>query len=112
MITYTSKTQLELFQDAIEEVKVLPRKPLNTELLILYGYYKQGINGDNQNPKPGIFNTTERIKWYAWEKNKLMSRNTAQLKYTEFVSVLQNKYGFEQMDTVLTPPEDISSDLC
>lgn len=100
MITYIDNTPNEPFKDAVERVKLLTRKPEDKELLILYGLYKQALHGNNNSPKPGLFNMRDRSKWYAWEDNKLMTRTTAQQKYIEMVNFLVDKYGLEEPNTL------------
>ena len=100
MITYIDNTHNEPFKDAVERVKLLTRKPEDKELLILYCLYKQALHGNNISPKPGLFNIKERSKWYAWEDNKLMTRDTAHQKYIEFVKFLVDKYGLQEPKTL------------
>ena len=42
------------FKSAAEAVKTLPEKPENDMLLRLYGFYKQGSEGDVTGVKPGF----------------------------------------------------------
>ena len=81
------------FQDAVKKVKSLKVTPEPSELLNLYGYYKQGLYGDNVSPQPGFFHPKERFKWKAWENNKLMSRSKAQQEYINYVQKMIDKYG-------------------
>ncbi|KAJ3412159.1 Acyl-CoA-binding domain-containing protein 2 [Chytridiales sp. JEL 0842] len=79
------------FIAAAEAVKSLTYKPNNEELLQLYALFKQSIVGDNETPKPGMFDLQGKAKWEAWNKNKGMSKADAQAKYIELVKSLQAK---------------------
>ncbi|CAG8488766.1 13639_t:CDS:2 [Ambispora leptoticha] len=58
------------FIKAAGDVKNLPTKPTDEQLLELYGLYKQAIFGDNETPKPGMFDLKGKAKWEAWTKKK------------------------------------------
>jgi len=88
------QTDIQDFNDAVEKVKRLASRPDDGELLILYGYYKQSVFGDNKASQPSIFSVKERSKWGAWENNKMMSRKQARQNYIVFVDTLVVKYGF------------------
>ncbi|KAI9318889.1 acyl-CoA-binding protein [Zopfochytrium polystomum] len=89
------------FITAAEAVKGLSYKPNNEELLTLYGLFKQSIVGDNDTPRPGMFDLQGRAKHDAWTKNKVsvptvpacpgMSKEDAQAKYIAYVKELQAK---------------------
>lgn len=82
------------FRQALTDVKTkLKTRPADTELLILYGLFKQSLLGDNTTVKPGIFDMKGRYKWDAWTKNKGMSKEEAQTKYIEHVAHLKSKYS-------------------
>lgn len=71
----------------------LKTRPADNELLILYALFKQGVTGDNNTDKPGIFDLKGRYKWDAWTKNKGMSKEEAQKRYIEHVKQLKAKYA-------------------
>ena len=39
------------------------KKLSNDELLALYGWYKQAVEGDNKTDKPGMFSFEAKAKW-------------------------------------------------
>ncbi|KAJ3045055.1 Acyl-CoA-binding domain-containing protein 1 [Rhizophlyctis rosea] len=79
------------FVQAAADVKALTYKPNNDELLRLYGLFKQGIVGDNDTSKPGVFDLQGRAKWDAWTALKGTSKEDAQKQYIELVKSLQSK---------------------
>ncbi|BFZ58083.1 acyl-CoA-binding protein (ACBP)/diazepam binding inhibitor (DBI)/endozepine (EP) [Savitreella phatthalungensis] len=81
------------FDKAAEEVKNLKTKPSDDELLRLYGLFKQATVGDNETPKPGMFNLKDKYKWDAWNKLKGKSQEDAQREYIELVESLKAKLG-------------------
>ena len=50
------------FQNAAQQVKNLSQKPSNEELLNLYGLFKQSTIGNNNTPKPGLFDLKGKAK--------------------------------------------------
>lgn len=81
------------FHRAALEVKELKRRPSNPELLLLYGYFKQGTVGDVVGKRPGRFAMKKRAKFDAWAANSGMLMSQAQNKYVELVQQLKQKYG-------------------
>ncbi|KAI9203667.1 acyl-CoA-binding protein [Polychytrium aggregatum] len=79
------------FIKAAEDVKNLPNKPSNVELLALYAHFKQGINGDNTTAQPHMFDLQAKAKWTAWTNLKGTTKEAAQAKYIELVKELQQK---------------------
>merc|ERR1712113_255182 len=57
----------------------------NDQKLELYGLYKQGQMGDNNNDRPGFTQLKLRAKHDAWVERKGMSTTEAQEKYVELV---------------------------
>ena len=53
----------EKFELAREEVQKLKSKPNNTELLKLYGLYKQATEGDVKGDRPGTFDIKGQFKY-------------------------------------------------
>ena len=78
---------------ACSQVNRLREKPNDTELLALYGYYKQSLCGDNTNPKPSIISMKERKKWISWNNVKGVSTDQAKVEYYNQVNKLISKYG-------------------
>lgn len=58
------------FQQAAETIKNLKARPTDEELLILYALFKQATVGDNDQPKPGMFQLKEKAKHEFWMKKK------------------------------------------
>uniref|UniRef100_A0A3P8SZA4 Diazepam binding inhibitor, acyl-CoA binding protein n=1 Tax=Amphiprion percula TaxID=161767 RepID=A0A3P8SZA4_AMPPE len=81
------------FQKAVEEVKVLPKRPDQTEITQLYGLYKQAIVGDVNIERPGILDFTGKAKWDAWKANQGLTKDEAMAAYVQLVERLKAKYG-------------------
>ncbi|KAJ3275075.1 hypothetical protein HK104_003962 [Borealophlyctis nickersoniae] len=79
------------FVQAAADVKNLSYKPNNDELLKLYALFKQGIVGDNDTPRPGMFDLQGRAKHDAWTALKGTSKEAAQQQYIDLVKSLQSK---------------------
>lgn len=82
----------EEFEKAQQNVKKLPSRPANEELLDLYALYKQAIEGDVSGKKPGRLDMTARAKYEAWEKRKGMSKDDAMQNYVEYVTRLESRH--------------------
>ena len=79
----------KVFQQHTELVKLLPSRPNDDDLLILYGLYKQVIIGDCNVSRPGgLFNVKHKKKWEAWNQFMGLSKEDAQLKYIKKVQQL------------------------
>ena len=79
----------QVFQQHTELVKLLPSRPNDDDLLILYGLYKQVIIGDCNVSRPsGLFNVKDKKKWDAWNQFMGLPKEDAQLKYIEKVKQL------------------------
>jgi diazepam-binding inhibitor (GABA receptor modulating acyl-CoA-binding protein) len=81
------------FLTAAEYVKKLKQTPSNDELLELYKYYKQATIGDNNTPKPGLLELTNKSKWNAWDSVKGVSKHNSEVEYIKLVNVMIKKYG-------------------
>jgi diazepam-binding inhibitor (GABA receptor modulating acyl-CoA-binding protein) len=84
----------DLFLKASEDAKVLPFKPDDDTMLLLYSYYKQATVGDVNTDKPSFFNFRDTAKWNAWEKLKGIQKIQAQGNYIKLVKDLQIKSTF------------------
>jgi len=62
----------------------LKSKPSNEDLKSIYGLFKQGTIGDNNNEKPGFFNFEAKAKWEAWDSFRGKSQDEAKHLYVEF----------------------------
>lgn len=82
------------FEKAAADVKSLPSKPSDDELLTLYGFYKQATEGDAQDSQaPSFWDLKGKAKFGAWKKNAGMSKDDAMRKYIETVNALKAKYA-------------------
>lgn len=81
------------FLIAAETVKRLCKSPDNSELQLLYGYYKQATIGDINIEKPGFLNFKEGKKWEAWDACKGLSQYDSEVKYILYVNDMIQKYG-------------------
>jgi acyl-CoA-binding protein len=80
------KTQ---FETAVVNSKNLTERPDNMTLLKLYGLYKQGSSGDNNEPKPGFSDMVARAKWDAWNALKGKPADEAMQQYIDLIESLQ-----------------------
>ena len=84
------------FEQAIIDVQNLKIKPEDSELLKLYGLYKQSLFGNNNTSKPFLFNFKDNSKWNAWNdlagKGKIRAKN----EYITLAEELKNKYGMKE----------------
>jgi diazepam-binding inhibitor (GABA receptor modulator, acyl-CoA-binding protein) len=78
------------FNKALEEVKGLSDLD-NTELLQLYGLFKQSTVGDVSGSKPGMFDLKGKAKYEAWSEQKGLSKEQAMKKYVALVKKLKGK---------------------
>ena len=81
------------FGDAQARVKKLSKRPSNSELLELYGLYKQGTEGDVQGSRPGVLDPKGRAKFDAWTSRKGVSQADARARYVALVGELVKKLG-------------------
>jgi diazepam-binding inhibitor (GABA receptor modulating acyl-CoA-binding protein) len=75
------------FEKALEDVKKLSDLD-NTDLLSLYGLFKQATVGDVSGSKPGMFDLKGKAKYEAWSQNKGLSKDKAMEKYIALVKKL------------------------
>ncbi|CAH8497621.1 unnamed protein product [Schistosoma turkestanicum] len=83
------------FNNHAEKVKKLRTKPNDSELLELYGLYKQVTVGDNNTSAPGMFDLKGKAKWNAWNGRKGMCKEEAKNLYVNKVKSLIEKYGLQ-----------------
>ena len=81
------------FSDAQERVKKLSKRPSNSELLDLYGLYKQATEGDATGSRPGLLDPKGRAKFDAWTGRKGTSPADAKARYVALVAELVKKLG-------------------
>lgn len=77
------------FEQATVEVKDLPERPSNPDLLELYALYKQGTEGDVQGKRPGMTNVKGRFQFDAWSSKSGLSQDEAKQAYIDKVKELQ-----------------------
>ncbi|KAK0364371.1 acyl-CoA-binding protein (ACBP)/diazepam binding inhibitor (DBI)/endozepine (EP) [Friedmanniomyces endolithicus] len=86
------------FKKAVADSRKLKAKPTDTELLELYGLFKQGTQDPpfDQTKAPGMFEIKEKAKRGAWEKlvKDGVTPADAQKKYVALVMSLKAKHGY------------------
>ena len=86
-------TASDPFFDAQERVKKLSRRPSNSELLDLYGLFKQATEGDVKGSRPGLLDQKGRAKFDACTSRKGVSGADAKARYVALVGELVRKLG-------------------
>lgn len=81
------------FETAVVEVKELPEKPGNQDLLKLYALYKQATVGDVEGDRPGIMDFVGRAKYDAWSELAGTSKEDAEQAYVAVVEELKAAQG-------------------
>lgn len=82
----------ERFEKAQVDVKALPSKPANEDLLLLYSLFKQATAGESSAAKkPGRFDLVGKAKYEAWKTLAGMSAEDAKVRYVETVERLQRR---------------------
>ncbi len=85
----TDSTDLQTaFEQARTDSQHLTERPGNATLLKLYALYKQGSQGDNDQPRPGFSDPVARAKWEAWNGLKGTAREDAMRQYIELIGSL------------------------
>ncbi len=85
-------TLQEEFEQAYQEINTITRRPTKEDLLTLYGYYKQAMEGDVSIPRPTGFDFKEIAKHDAWTSRKGMSKEDAMKAYIAEVARMKNLY--------------------
>ena len=68
-------------EEAVKRVNALSSAPGTSDMLALYGLYKQATAGDVTGSRPGIFDVKGRAKWDAWSEKKGTSKEAAADQY-------------------------------
>ena len=79
---------MEEFEKSVERLR---RKSIFTsseDVIVLYGLYKQIMEGNCVTPQPWSVQVIERARWDAWYKYYDMSREAAMRNYIEKVNEL------------------------
>ena len=82
---------MEEFKRSSERLRKKSTAISNDVLLILYGLYKQVMEGNCTAPQPWSVQIVERSRWDAWYKNMNMKREDAIRKYIEMVNILMEE---------------------
>ncbi|XP_061396883.1 acyl-CoA-binding domain-containing protein 6 [Musca vetustissima] len=77
-----------LFTKATQQVQKTHDKIVPSDLLQLYGLFKQATVGSCNTTKPGMFSMQARAKWSAWQELGSMSSEEAKQRYVEKVKEL------------------------
>ena len=81
------------FRVQVYNVKQLSKKPTDSELLKLYGLYKQSLFGNCNINEPSKLNIKENLKWKSWSSYKNMNSERAMIAYCDNVLSMVDKYG-------------------
>jgi acyl-CoA-binding protein len=76
------------FTQAQNDAKTLTKRPSNADLGVLYGAYKQAVQGDVEGRKPGRLDFMGRGKYEAWERFHGQSPEQAMQAYVDKVTAL------------------------
>ncbi len=57
----------------------------NEKKLEIYALYKQGLIGDVNTDRPGVFDLKGKAKWDAWNAKKGVAKEEAQQQYVDLV---------------------------
>ncbi len=79
------------FEKATEDVMVLPKRPDDKTLLLLYGLYKQATEGNLKGKRPGFSDVKARAKYDAWSRLRGKSQEWAMKEYVKLVENLQRE---------------------
>lgn len=71
----------EELEAAVKRVNMLSKAPSTSEMLELYGLYKQATQGDVSGSRPGMLDPKGRAKFDAWSARKGMSKDAAREQY-------------------------------
>lgn len=79
------------FLENSNSIKNINKKPTNSDLLLLYKYYKQSTIGDCNIRRPtGFLDIKNKAKWDAWNEIKGMSKIDSMINYNEIVKKIIN----------------------
>lgn len=78
----------KLFNQAVEGVRDVEKRPSNENLLKLYGLFKQATEGDVQGDRPGGFDFKAIAKYDSWSSLRSMSKEDAMQTYIDLVDSL------------------------
>ena len=81
------------FEKAAVDIKGLPSRPSNKDLLELYAFFKQGKVGDVSGDRPPKFDLFNRSKHDAWRRIKGMGQEEAMQNYVDKVNHMLTEAG-------------------
>jgi len=81
--------------------------------LKLYGFYKQALEGNCNQPKPPIYDLKSRKKWYAWSEMGSMTKEQAMMAYIDLVKTINptfksTKTGWVTVSTYVNEEQPLS----
>jgi diazepam-binding inhibitor (GABA receptor modulating acyl-CoA-binding protein) len=85
--------QAQTLEEAMSLTKKFTSKPSQSELLLLYGLYKQASTGDNNEDAPGGFDFVAAAKHNAWKSHTGKTKEQAAEEYIALVNDLYPKYS-------------------
>lgn len=86
----------ERFDKVAAQVQNLKNKPSDTQLLEIYGLYKQATMGDCKQPKPNALNLKEVAKHESWMRKHGMEQEAAADSYISKARHLVIEYGLKK----------------
>jgi diazepam-binding inhibitor (GABA receptor modulator, acyl-CoA-binding protein) len=86
--------QAQTLEEAMALTKKFTSKPSQSELLSLYGLYKQATVGDNTEDPPGGFDFVAAAKYNAWKSFVGKSQEDATEEYINLVNSIAPKYMY------------------
>ncbi|GAA5218057.1 acyl-CoA-binding protein [Corallincola platygyrae] len=80
-----------LFEQAQKDVRQLPHRPVDEDLLELYALFKQATEGDVTGPRPAFFDFRACAKYEAWSQTSGLSSTDAMDRYCRVVCRLKSE---------------------
>lgn len=80
------------FNKAADHLKKITSKLNNNQLLELYGYFKQGLEGQCSVSRPSWIDGRGRRKWDAWKALGDMSKEEAKERYVQLMQKFEPEY--------------------
>jgi len=80
------------FEKHSKNIKKIKKKPSDSDLLILYGLYKQSIVGNCNTTRPGFLDFKGKSKWDSWNNYKGTSKEESMKLYIKKVKeIIKNQ---------------------
>ncbi|KAH8392965.1 hypothetical protein KR200_005923 [Drosophila serrata] len=93
-----SDPEEELFHRAADHVTRQTNVLSSTDLLALYAYYKQALEGPCEGPCPSLLQPKARSKWQAWHNLGKMTPSAARQAYIQKLETLQPEWKSSSKD--------------